>query len=108
MSHTPCLKCEVRVTPGQDPLRSDNCLFIICAIPVQAAPPLMVTVGAVDPADQPQFESTMVLTLPLVELPTGHPCMASPASNGPRGIASLSAFKGGAPPGVPVSRLPSA
>ena len=50
----------------------------------------------------------MVLTLPLVELPTGHLCVVSPAFNGPRDIASLSAFNDGAPPGVPVSRLPSA
>ena len=50
----------------------------------------------------------MVLTLRLVELPTGHPCVASPAFDGKRGIASLSAINDGAPPGVPVSQLLSA
>ena len=97
---TPSLKYKFRVFPGQGLLRSDNCLFIICAIPVKSSPRRS---GPVDPADQPHIESTMALTLFLVALRPSHLCVGTAAFNGQAGKADMAAFDDGAPPGVPVS-----
>ena len=48
--HTPCLKDALRVFPGQGLLRTDNVLFIICAIPVKSSP---YPDGTAHTADQP-------------------------------------------------------
>lgn len=91
----PCLKDAGRVSPEQFLLRSDNVLFIICAILLFGAPPRIRS-------PQPLTESTMFAPLPTLELPSSRLPGVRRAFDGWL-QARTGARLNGAPPGAPMS-----